>query len=360
MERVCQAIKAISVIKSKRLGLNHQPPLGLGWELGNSPSPSIARKEERKMPAPVASIHEGLGSISREDVPNDGTTIGVTSDPCTPPSLNPDPSLQQQQSSSSGGTSPSSPLSSPATLPSDACNDPVDPSQTDIAITVRDDGVQAGAGDTIEASIPNPSPPHRRRRRRRRLQRLAEVFIRYDRPKEYFSETMPSELEGILSNIVYFSRMRILNTELRSFKTLTDYTPAARTLGYPIPQDDNEKTRFLWVVLGTLVTFIFILVISTAWCLSKPFKPVLHVRTAIESWQKEDHALGLRYRTHRTTDDSRPMAFKGIQPGWCISIERYIRLASDAPVEANDELEEMHEALPIYQVDAQPPPPQYS
>ncbi|KAJ3108172.1 hypothetical protein HDU97_002084 [Phlyctochytrium planicorne] len=205
------------------------------------------------------------------------------------------------------------------------------------------------------------------RRQPIRLRRLAEVEIRYDHGKEFFSDAIPFELEGILPNIVYTTRIRNLNAGLARFRTLKDYRPVVRTVSTafggiavvfiifaraftPSNQNDNNNnnnqppppspsstatpgssqqpqppqnaTTPSSVLLSTLV-FSAVLMSIVVFCMvARPFKPLEYVILEIKKWEEEDKPLRLVWRTNRNADVFGSISIRPILAPWSITVDQ--------------------------------------
>ncbi|KAJ3069348.1 hypothetical protein HDU98_007611 [Podochytrium sp. JEL0797] len=89
---------------------------------------------------------------------------------------------------------------------------------------------------------------------------LVTFAIRYREENEFFSETRPEELEGLISSQDFYERMHQLNEKLARFRTLKDFTPLFRTflLG-TIPVGTVFACLYNYAWLGGLAVVIVLL-----------------------------------------------------------------------------------------------------
>ncbi|KAJ3210800.1 hypothetical protein HDU67_005011 [Dinochytrium kinnereticum] len=266
--------------------------------------------------------------------------------------------------------SPQTDTSAPVVVdPTPAPDQPADPT---LIIPIPSDLPRTLAAEAAEAETRNLLSRFLRRQPAR-LRKIAEIAIRYDRGKEFFSDAIPLELEGILPNIVYTNRMRILNESLASFRSLKDYRPMIRTVSTTVGilavllvlilralqigpggfagQNGNGNGQGSNNGTGTMpsggnngtsallsgIVFSAILMAVVVFCvMSRPFKPYEYVVLELKKWEEEDKPIRLVWRTHRATDVFSGSAFKPVQPPWTITIEQ--REPTEIEIAAREEL----------------------
>ncbi|KAI8850986.1 hypothetical protein BC829DRAFT_388214 [Chytridium lagenaria] len=240
-------------------------------------------------------------------------------------------------------------------------------------LNINDEEFDSTSPDPPNPSPPSPPPCHtprrqgRRRRVRRRIRRIAELHIRYDSPSEYFSITPPPELEGLLSNTLFATRISTVNARLAEFKTLKDFTAANRTIAslccligvalvfllkgtWAFPADNaDERTKFYWLLVVGIVLVSMLIVLMAVWCIVQPFKPLKYLTHQLSTWQTADTPLGLIYTTHRRIQDTPSMTLKGVYPPWTIQIDQIHPTRPD--------LDDGDLYLPLYDPEPQTLPP---
>ncbi|KAI8848057.1 hypothetical protein BC829DRAFT_444131 [Chytridium lagenaria] len=189
------------------------------------------------------------------------------------------------------------------------------------------------------------------RRQPVRLRRIAEIALRYDHGKEFFPDAIPYELEGILPNITYTTRIRTLNHVLSHFRTLSDYRPSSAPSvppsigpnGFVAPgSNPTNGTSTSTSSMGSGGGGPNPAVVSGVVFFGNRGGGGA-LRTVVQElrrWEQEDKPLRLVYRTHRPQDVFGGIAFKPVQPPWTITIEQR------EPSEAELALREEEEARP--------------
>ncbi|KAJ3100734.1 hypothetical protein HDU97_001961 [Phlyctochytrium planicorne] len=266
--------------------------------------------------------------------------------------------------------------------PSEAPNTaPASPDVTIIIDTPAEESPQSGNNVRVTASAASRQP--------RRTVRLVSIPLRYDaavKQGEYFSEIMPSELEGYISNVDYTMRMKSLNKELSTrFKTLRDFYPALRTILsllaissliivslIRVLTAENDIVKPVWFAALCIPLIFAIAYFVTFFKSQSEFKPLTVVEARIKQWQEEDKQAGLKWYTKRDTPDIfdfnssqdggnaragalRAMfgsTFQGREPAWEIQVS-WQGAREEAEAIANNNQEAMPRALvlPVYSED---------
>ncbi|KAI9343549.1 hypothetical protein BDR26DRAFT_858298 [Obelidium mucronatum] len=154
-------------------------------------------------------------------------------------------------------------------------------------------------GDSVAITIAESENPHRQIRTSTKV--LCDFLMRHNMSKEYFSEVMPSTLDGIIPNALFHTRMQRLNNSISKLRTTKDYGPALRSLyviiyliGGAVPVfisgSVGKAYALVWWTVGVGILFGAIM---TTYCIQGSLEKLLLAE--ITTYSSEDEFLKLKW-----------------------------------------------------------------
>ncbi|KAJ3291444.1 hypothetical protein HDU76_007269, partial [Blyttiomyces sp. JEL0837] len=156
--------------------------------------------------------------------------------------------------------------------------------------------------------------------------RIADVYIRYDCGEKFFSEEMPSGLDGLLGQQIFMSRMNSLNKGLLKFKSLKDYTPVFRLVGLMVA----FSAAVLLISLNNFSSNVYVYFLLVAVCgaivvaitrFTARSKQETFFERRLARWNHQDKRIRLVWDIRKANESVPLSAFlTGLQIRWCVSI----------------------------------------
>ncbi|KAJ3187606.1 DNA ligase (ATP) [Irineochytrium annulatum] len=374
------------------------------------PPSSLANEDEARDPKPSAApaaedsslTHDRTSPPGRPDPPEknpddrppglaDAIELSILS---RTPATNPDAPPQPRWMSGLPSTTTNLMSTASPFVITDPMPDP--PSASSVAIPIPSDRVPPEEGAGREDEDARNLLARIRRRVRVRSRMLAEVPIRYDKGKEFFSDVIPEDLEGILPNVTYRSRIQHLNAGLATFRTLKDYRAMIRSVSSvvlvalvlsllitravlagnpfngdgsnngnnnnapasgdstatPPPQSSGASGSQVVLASGILILATIMLAVFTCCFLLRPFRPYELIRYELAKWNDEDQRLRLVWRQERRGDVFGRLNLSPMMPEWLIIVEQRDRDPND-PIDGDEAAGADEWNLPTYEA---PPP----
>ncbi|KAI9345148.1 hypothetical protein DFJ73DRAFT_491167 [Zopfochytrium polystomum] len=207
---------------------------------------------------------------------------------------------------------------------------PVSPKLAGVSPFVVATSEDSYVADVLAADVrvAPPSHPLANERRNRRARRIAVVRLRYDCGTAFFDQIMPSELEGMLSNLEYAIRMQTLNTALSHHWTLLDIGPPMRAVAAVLSvagagafvvfvfMNASVAAPFAALVLGGVLSMFLVAGLHT-------YKPTRTVRQVLADWNAEDEPRhGIHWRSIRQDKAIKILSFLPVAVPWSLVVER--------------------------------------
>ncbi|KAJ1558466.1 hypothetical protein HK405_013617 [Cladochytrium tenue] len=230
---------------------------------------------------------------------------------------------------------------------------------------------------TVEESADQRTQRLRQQRRRAgllppRRVRVCALPVRYDQRPEFLDTQLPSEAEGVLSNVEFARRAAAINNVLGAFWTLGDMRGPLRLAALVAPV--AAVAALLGVMLGgspRMVPYaaagIAVMAVALFAAGAYSYRPDRAVRSVLADWNAVDGPLrGLRWRSVRFTAELPAVSHRPSWVSWVIVLDRLVTADEDNGGEDGDEVDgggisvPLVDALPLYTpatAGRTPPPP---
>ncbi|KAJ3237044.1 hypothetical protein HDU81_010047 [Chytriomyces hyalinus] len=197
------------------------------------------------------------------------------------------------------------------------------------------------------ATNPANTPGNLIIRQTRRYTVLATLPVRYsEKSCKWFDDQMPTALQPIIPSVTFVNRIQEINSKLSRFKSLRDYTPLYRVVGFSIYGTFSITlaacvSLFSSAMLWALILCGLIMIIISLWFSYSTPKSVRIVEAELRRFTKEDEPFGLVWESIRR-DDRPPYACgfsrRFAEVPWKIRIKRdaelQISTSNDLPAYA--------------------------
>ncbi|KAI8835658.1 hypothetical protein BJ741DRAFT_709051 [Chytriomyces cf. hyalinus JEL632] len=147
----------------------------------------------------------------------------------------------------------------------------------------------------------------------RRYTVLATLPVRYsEKSCKWFDDQMPTTLQPIIPSVTFVTRIQEINSKLSRFKSLRDYTPLYRVVGFSIYGTFSITlaacvSLFSSAMLWALILCGLIMIIISLWFSYSTPKSVRIVEAELRRFTREDEPFGLVWESIRK-DDRPPYA----------------------------------------------------